>query len=212
LNRKAPVRTVPVASAVPAETGITGRQRWATNLAILAAALAMLGGFLLRQNIEDATRLFLDRQTGISARYPAGWLLERGSLGGPFVMRVQDPAAVPFKTSLSIAILPIGLDAAINDITQILTINRSGTLAAYQTLGINAVTLPDGTAGTQINYAYATGENNPALRSLPVIVRAVDVIVVRRGQATVITFLSDATSFESNRRFFDAFLRRLEIQ
>jgi hypothetical protein len=186
------------------------RQRLATYLAIVLTAVALAAGLLLRVNIENASFLFTDSRTGIRLRYPANWILERGSADGPFIMRVEDPAALPFKTSLSISALATGPDSTINDITTLIDITRAGQLASYKSLDISPTTL-GGRPATQLTYAYATTETNPSLRSLPVIVRGVDIIVLSRSQTFVLTFLSEATAYDSNQRYLDLFLRNLEF-
>src|SRR5579859_6641864 len=87
--------------------GLSFRQRWATFLTIGLTGFALVAGLLLRSSVEGATKLFADNATGIAARYPAGWLIERGAQGADFVFRAEDPTALGFKTILSVAIQPI---------------------------------------------------------------------------------------------------------
>lgn len=189
----------------------TPRQRIATYLALLTTLLALIGGVLLRNNVESAAWLFVDSKVGISARYPAGWLLERGDLDEAFVMKVQDPSALPFKTTLSITVVTNGPDATITDITDLLTVRRASQLSSYKTLTIEPTTFAGGVA-TRMTYAYATTDTNPALKSLPIIVEGIDVIFVVRGQTYIITFLSDTNVIDRNQRYFDLFLNRLELK
>ena len=43
-------------------------------------------------------------------------------------------------------------------------------------------------------------------------IRAVDVVVLHSSQAIIITFRSDAESFDRNRHYFDDFLKTLELE
>ncbi len=61
-----------------------------------------------------------------------------------------------------------------------------------------------------MNYAYVATETNPALQSVPIVVQAEDVIVLRGTQAFVITYRADAQSFAANLHYFDSFLRSVE--
>ncbi len=186
------------------------RQRWASILTILVALGGLLLGYLLRVSMIEATLRFENKQFGIAASYPDGWLLEENQ--GNIVFRVQDPAALPFKTSLQVALIPIGADARPTDILNRLNIERANRFPAYRSLERVPTTLPNGAQGVQMSYAYAAVETNPFLQSEPIAVRAVDVVVLRGAQAIVISFESDAQSFERNRRYFDAFLRSLQFQ
>jgi hypothetical protein len=190
---------------------INERQRIATWLAVLATLTALAAGAILRNNIEGASVGFIDSKAGITLRYPVNWLLSRGDLNTDYIMRVEDPASLPFKTTLQIALLATGPDATINDITELLNIRRAGQLSSYKTLEIVPTTFA-GRPATRMTYAYASTDPNPSLKSLPVIVRGTDIITASRGQTYVITFLSDTTTYDENVRYFDLFTRRLELQ
>jgi hypothetical protein len=186
------------------------RQRWASYLTIAVAIVGLAGSFILRGNILNATFRFENKQAGIAARYPAQWLLEEGT--GEFVLRAQDPAAIPFKTTLQVSLIPVGPGArSALDVLNPLNISRATSLPAYRTLRITPRTLPDGTQATEMNYAFAASEVNPALQTVPIVVRAVDVVVLRNNQAVIITYQADLASFEKNRHYFDAFLRTVEF-
>ena len=191
--------------------GITFRQRWATFLTIGLTGTALLGGLLLRSSVEGATQLFVDSATGIAARYPDGWLLERGAPDSDFVFRVEDPTALSFKTTLSVAIEPVGPNATVYDVAELLTLKQAQTLAAYHYLGLAPTQLPNGTAATQLNYVYASSAADPFLASIPVVVRADDVIVLSHGQAIIVSYQADAQSYDANQRYFTAFLRTLSF-
>ena len=199
---------IEIISSEPIELNF--RQRWASYLTIVVAVGALLGGVLLRSSIVDATVRFENKQAGIAARYPVNWLLDENR--EDFVLRVQDPAAIPFKTTLQISIVPIGQGArSALDVLNPLNISRATSLPSYRTLEIIPITLPNGSQATQMTYAYAASETNPILQSIPVVVRAVDVVVLRSSQAVIITYRADAGSFERNQHYFETFLRTLEF-
>ena len=185
------------------------RQRWATLLTIALTTFALIGGVILRASVIGATQAFVDSAAGIAARYPTGWLIERGATGADFVFRAEDPAALPFKTTLGVAILAIGPNATVNDVAQLLTVQRAQTLAAYRSLGIDAYTLPNGTPATRIQYAYAAVDPNPFLSAVPVVVRAEDIIILSQSQAIIASYMSEAQTFADNEPYFTAFLRGL---
>jgi hypothetical protein len=186
------------------------RQRWATYLTFAVAVGGLLVGFLMRSGVVNATERFENKEVGIVARYPARWLLQESQTN--VVFRVQDPAARPFKTTLEIAIQPIGPGTrSALDVLNPLNISRAVTLPAYSTLEIVPLTLPNGQPATQMTYAYTYVESNPALQTVPIVIQAIDVVVLHSSQAIIITFRSDLESFDRTRHYFDDFLRTLDL-
>ncbi|MCE7948440.1 MAG: hypothetical protein DYG88_13535 [Chloroflexi bacterium CFX4] len=183
------------------------RQRLASYLVIVAALVAVLYGFNYREGIVSATFPFINREAGITARYPARWLLEEG--GSRFVLRAQDPAALPFKTTIRLQLIPIGSGARPADILDLLDVDRASRLPAYRSLSRTPTTLPGGQRGQQMIYAYAFIDPNPFLQAEPITVRALDLVVLRAGQAVVITYEAKSDVFEKHQHYFDAFLRSL---
>ena len=195
-----------------APTNLSFRQRWANYLTIIVALVAVAGGFILHNNIQNATDRYDNTEVGIGLRYPSNWLLDEPLAGTTteYIVRIQDPIAVPFKTTLQISLLPVGPDAHLSDIPDLLNLARAQSFATYRPLSITPVALPNGAQGIQMNYAYVATETNPALLSVPIVVQAEDVIVLRGTQAFVITYRDDAQSFDGNQHYFDNFLRSLE--
>jgi hypothetical protein len=184
-------------------------QRWASYLTIIVTIVGLAGGFFLRTRTLEATDRFENKEAGIAVQYPTNWLLEEN--GSDFVLRARDQAAVPFKTTLQISLLTVGSGARLSDIPDLLNITRALTLSTYQPLGIQPITLPNGAQALQMDYAYVASETNPFLQSLPIVVQARDVIVLRSNQALIVTFRSDAQSFNQNQHYFDSFLKALEF-
>lgn len=186
------------------------RQRWSSYLTIILAVVALGLGYILRTRAIEATQRYENRNAGISTRYPVGWLLEEPQQPLEFVMRVQDPAAIPFKTTLQISIIPISNDTRLADMPSQLHITRATTLPNYRPLTTTPITLPNGQNGLQLTYAYVATESNLLLQSMPVVVRAVDVVTLRSNQALVVSYRADSQSFERYYHFFESFLRALD--
>jgi hypothetical protein len=194
------------------------RQRWGSYLAIIASLALIAAGFALRSRDLNATQRVESTADGIAARYPAGWLVEvNDTVGQPgaarvrdFVFRIQDPAALPFKTTLQVSLLPVGPDATIADIPDQINLTRANGFNSYRVLQIQTVRFGERPA-ISLEYAYVEQEANPFLQSLPVVVRGIDVITVRSSQAILITFRAESQSFERNRPYFDTFLRSLSF-
>ena len=200
-------------NSAPAELNL--RQRWSSYLTIMVALASLGAGWLLRNQNLNSTYRYENQTVGIIARYPANWLLEESlePTKADFVFRVQDAAALPFKTTLQVSLLIVGPGAYPADLPDLLNMTRASSFSAYRPLEIAQITLPDGSSGIQMHYAYVSSETNQFLQSVPVVVEALDVISVKKNsnQAVVITYRADSQSFEANRHYFDSFLKSLEF-
>lgn len=187
---------------------LTLRQRWNGYLAILIAVSGVIAAFLYRANVINATYPFINRQVGITARYPARWLLEERD--NRVVFRAEDPTARPFKTALQITLIPVGQGATAAGILDLLNMDRAARLPAYRSF-IPEETAVGGQRATQMFYAYAAVGTDPFAQDEPITVRAIDIVLLRPGQAVVISYEADAASFERNRHYFEAFLRSISF-
>jgi len=188
---------------------LTQRQRWSHYFALIFGAIAFLIGVNLRDSTLHATNLYTNNQAGITAEYPANWLID--SSPGNYVLRVRDPSQVGFKTTFQVAIGPVGAASAARNILDALSLNRAQTLAAYSILSRESFVLPDETEATSMTYTFVATETNPFLESLPVVVEGLDILTIKRGQAIVITFLSDSRTYEQSYTIFEQFLRNLKF-
>lgn len=186
---------------------LTFRQRWASYLVIVITVLGLGFGLVQRNNVINASQFFESSEFGIASRFPATWIRQEGRAN--VIFRAFDPAAIPFKTALQIEVIAVGVDANPEDVLNDLNINRAVQLSTYRQLTRNPTILPNGSTGTEMIYSYAAVEVNPFLQAEPITVRAIDVVVLRGSQAIVITFESDAVTFDEKRQFFDNFLRFL---
>jgi hypothetical protein len=186
------------------------RQRWASYLTIAMLMLSLLIGNLIRQRVVNATSFYQNATNGISARYPASWLLTEADLNENVVFRVEDSAAYPFKTLMQVSQRISGPDERATDVRDRLNISRASQFFAYRALDATAITLPDGSPALKMNYAFVQNESNPFLQSVPIVVRGTDVIVIQNRQVLIVSFRSEAETYDQNYHYFDAFLRSLQ--
>ena len=107
---------------------------------------------------------------------------------------------------------PVGTDTPPRYLFDALTLNRSQTLASYSVLasGLSFI-FPDETEANAMQYTFVASGDNPFLQSVPIVVRGIDVLAIRRGQAIIITFLSEADSYDENYAVFQRFMSSLEF-
>ncbi|MBK8026059.1 MAG: hypothetical protein IPK19_32905 [Chloroflexi bacterium] len=181
---------------------ITQRQRWGHYFVLIYAAVAILIGLNLRESSLNAVVQYSNSQAGIRAFYPQGWLLDTD---GDYVFRVRDMRVPSFKTTIQVTTEPMASTASARNVVDVLTLRRS-QLSAFQILSRETILLPNEREALAVYYAYAATADNAFLAQLPGIVAGVDIIVVQRGQAIIISFLSDADTFEENFPTFERFL------
>lgn len=184
------------------------RQRWGHYLTLIVGVIAFLLGLNMRAGALNATSLYNNVQAGIRVEYPQRWLVD---FDGDYVFRARDMSRVGYKTTLQIALRPVGAATTEQNILNSLNINRPAVLPAYVPFPAEPFTLPDDTPAVSMNYAFVDTEASPFLETIPVVVSGQDVVVIRGGQAIIITFLADAQTFDQEIDIFNRFLESLEF-
>ncbi len=188
---------------------LTFRQRWNNYLAIISALVCIVIAINLRDNTLYAVTAYTNSTAGISALYPRNWLIDTN---GNYVFRVQNSSRIGFKTTIQVAVQSVSTNTSTRNIVDALTLSRAQTLAAYRSLLTNnTFTLPDGTIATEVRYTYTAINADPFLETIPTVVRGVDILSIKRGQAVVITFLASAESYDEDYDTFSRFLDTLEF-
>ncbi len=188
---------------------LTQRQRWSHYFVFFYALLAIFIGFNLRSATLDATTPYVNNEVGIRAFYPTHWLIDTTS--SAYVFRVQDIAQPGFKTTIQVGVQSVTGNTSARNLLDTLTLNRANSLSGYNVLARTPYTLPNGQEATRMDYVYVSADSNPFLESIPTVVKGEDILAIRRGQAIIITFLSDAQTFDDNQPVFQRFLNDLQF-
>jgi hypothetical protein len=188
--------------------GLTLTQRWNSYLALAMAAAVLFVGITLRDDTLNATQTLENLEAGVRAQVPRGWLLDTQS--SEYVFRAEDPDALPFKTVLQVSVLPVGPDATPNLVLDILNMQRAPRYSTYREISRTDETLR-GEPAKRLTYAYTQDERNPFQATVPLVVQGVDVVVLRRGQAVIITYREERSAFEDHLYRFENLLRTVEI-
>ena len=188
---------------------LTQRQRWSHYFVFIYALIAIFIGFNLRSATLDATTPYINSQVGIRAFYPQHWLIDTS---GKYVFRVRDLSQAGFKTTIQVDVQPVTINTSARNLLDTLTLNRSQTFSAYRVRSQrDDYKLPNGQTATAMRYVYVVGDDNPFLQTIPSVVEGLDILTIRRGQAIIITFLSDSQTFDDNLPIFERFLDDLEF-
>lgn len=186
----------------------TYRQRWSHYFALLFGAVALFVGVNLRDSALSASKLYTNSQAGIRAEYPENWLIDED---GDYVFRVRDMAEVGYKTSIQVSARPVSSATTSRNLVDILTLSRAQTLASYVVFETRPYLLPNEDPATAVTYSYVASETDPFLQSIPVVVEGMDILTISRGQAIIITFVSDSRTYDQNLLHFQQFLANLEF-
>lgn len=191
---------------VPA--GLSFNQRWNSILAAGLAGVMLFFGLTMRNGALNAVQVFEDLESGVRAQVPAGWLIDNES--EEFVFRALDPGALPFKTQLEVAVMPVGPDMTPSVVLNLLKQQRSARVTAYREISRMPTVLREDPA-IRMEYAYVSFERNPFQQSEPIVVKAVDVVVLQRGQAVILTYREQSSAFEAHLYHFDQLIQTVEI-
>lgn len=188
---------------------ISARQRWGHNLVILFALLAFFIGVNLRDSALNATWMYTNTEAGIRAEYPQNWLID---IDGDYVFRVRDVSITGYPTTIQVSVQPVSADTPPRYVFDALTLSRSQTLASYNVLASNIdFVLPDDSLATIMNYTFAATESDPFLESVPIVIRGQDILTIKRGQAIIISFLTESGTYQQNYTIFERFINSLEF-
>ncbi len=191
--------------SAPPPGDLTRNDRFAELLVVALAVAALILGLSLRQQSANQTWRYENREAGVEASYPAGWLVDER---GDYVVRIRDPYARPFKTQYQIRIIPAGGQTSIRNVLDGLTLQRSTDLAAYRVFSVDEVPV-GGAMLTQMSFAFVDADPNPFIQRLPVVVRGMDVVIRDGDRAIVVTYMAAEDVFEENRAAFERFLASL---
>ena len=188
---------------------LTPGQFWAHNFVVIFACVMLFVGINLRDSTLNATKSYTNLEAGIRAEYPQNWLIDTE---GDYVFRVRDFSTIGYQTTIQVAVRPVGANTPPSYLFNALTLNRSQILASYKVLASSIpFTLPDETQAEAMEYTFVDSGNNPFLESVPIVVRGMDVLMIRRGQAIIVTFLSESNNYNENYAIFQRFFSSLEF-
>ena len=187
---------------------ITPRQRWSIALSYMMIIAGLLLGANQRDRSLYQSSIYNNISAGITASYPARWLLEESE---DTVFRVRDMSHRGFNTVIEVSSLPVGPDSAERNLFDQLSLQRSQVLIDYSVLGYDSYRLPDESEAISMSYSFVSRDASPFLEGVSSIVNGLDILTIRRGQALNISFRADSTIFQRELPIFESFITNLEF-
>jgi hypothetical protein len=189
-------------------TTVTRTQRLGHFLTLFLAAVGLFVGLNLRESLLYETVEYFDPAAGIRIHYPVGWLIDTNT--NDYLFQAEDTSRIGYRTTIQIATVPISSDMTARNIFEDLSIERSLRLSNYKRLQTQYdFALPGGEPASLMEYRFVNDETNPFQQSFPSVVYGRDVLIVRRGQGILVTFLADFETYRADLAVFDRFLSAL---
>jgi hypothetical protein len=194
-----------VPDAGTALSRLSRNDRFSAILVVIVAVTAISLGLVIRQRNTSQVWQYVSREAGIEALYPAGWLADEE---GSYLVRLRDPKARPFKTQITITILPASSTSSVRNVLDSLTIQRSVDLPAYRVLNITERTT-GGLNFTEMDFAFVNADPNPFAQILPVVVLGTDLVIIDGDRAIVATCMDEQSTYPENLSTFQRFFASL---
>lgn len=192
---------------VAPEAETTRTQRFSHYFALAYCVIAFLVGVNLRDSTLYATTPYRDTEVGITAYYPTNWLF---STREQSVLTVEDSRRLGFKTLIQIRILPFAEGMTVRNVIDTLGIERQIARPFYKVLSVGQRAIRATETATTLDYTYVSMTDDPFLQTVPTVVQGEDVIIIRRNQAILITFITDSDTYAQDYPVFERFLASLE--
>ncbi|MCU0476425.1 MAG: hypothetical protein MUC99_10000 [Anaerolineae bacterium] len=185
----------------------TRTQRFSHYFAIAYCVIAFFIGANLRDSTLFAATVYQDTEVGITAYYPTNWLF---STRDGSVLTVEDTRRLAFKTTIQIRIVPFSPGMSVRNIIDTLSIERQISRPFYKVLSIGQRPIRATETATTLDYTYVATVDDPFLQIVPSVVQGEDVIIIRRNQAILISFMTDADTYTQDYPVFERFISSLE--
>jgi hypothetical protein len=199
-------------------------------LIISLVILALIAGWALKLSIQGQTATFASE--ALSARYPVDWILGKDD-DTLFTVKAPDSPST-FNTTFSARVEPLeveekeyvfkveGADASVKPLGEVtsldavanrLVMRRNKELKEYNALSTRKTTLM-GHLALAIEYAYVDSPRAgwATAPSLPVVVQAVDTIVVKDDQVYIFAYAADANVFAKEKDTLAAILESVSLK
>lgn len=189
---------------------------WETSLrydamVIGLVVLALGASLTLKSLVLGQRAIFTDPDAHLSLQYPASWApyTEKGTLLSIRDLRSQSR----FKAIFSVAVTDLESEAVrpVQEMVVPSTVERGQELMGYRVLDI-AETQIDGLEAAEITYTYVDhGVDSHLQSALPVVVKAVDVLVIHQDRLYVFSFAAPAATFDQQSSTLDAILNSVDF-
>ncbi|MBK9093429.1 MAG: hypothetical protein IPM84_11780 [Anaerolineae bacterium] len=191
-----------MAGPTPAEFA---RNDWA--LAI-TALIALLVGLVLRVVITTQTSTYTIPGAA-NIVYPTNWVADTTT--GENLFSVSNPrSGSTFPSHMALVSAPLAADNTLSDAAIQWTLDLSSSREHFRNLSSQTMSAA-GTDGVKISYAYVADVGGSSRSQLPVVVQAIDTLMLVNGQLYVLRYEADATVYNDDLATYERALAALKF-
>jgi hypothetical protein len=183
---------------------------WDELLVVVVVVVALLLGWAFKGWVQGQTVSFTSDDGVVSLSYPDRWLeqIDKEALVTASDVRAEG-AFKPFF-SLRVREMDPGRPLTENDLLVALSLDRAEGLTAYRVLSVGQGTV-GGMEASSVEYAYVAEPAGGIQASVPVVVEAIDWVVIRESKAYILTFAAMADRFAEEEGAFNSILRSVDF-
>jgi len=180
-------------------------------LVVVLLIVALIVGWAVKGWVQGQSISFSSDDGALSLRYPADWLEQVNKDALLTVSDIQGEGT--FKPMFSVATTEMNPDFPLtpNDLVVTMSLQKAEDLAAYRILDTDSG-MVDGMEASKVLYAYVAEPAGGLQQSIPVVVEAVDWLVIHQGKAYVLTFAATADSFAQEEGAFNSILASVDLR
>ena len=160
--------------------------------------LALLFGADLQNMVENQTHTF--DHAGVSARLPAGWLVQEGLASEQTVFTAGDPFTANLTYTASL--VPTSADIKPSDLAFTFNLQRGQNVSLFRTIDQSQEKV-NGKNALRVHYAYVDPKGET---TLPVVVEGVEYIFLSQPKALIVAMEAETSQFNSALPAFMKFL------
>jgi len=182
------------------------RDRYVSWLVIGVLVVALVLGWVVKLAAEGRVVSFRDEGTGVSGHYPAGWL--KRSVLPPYILQVEDSAALPVKSTLTLQRRPLQGD--LRRMNAVLAAERAlnlGECNAYRVVSSEEPASFYGRTGMHVAFAYV----DPTVAGRPVVMMGEDYIFLEGDWVYIATLTAAEGNMEQARMVLQRFVAALQV-
>jgi len=183
---------------------------WDELLVVALVIVALLLGWAFKGWVQGQMVTFTSDDGAVSLSYPDRWLeqVDKETLVTASDVRAEGL----FKPTFSLRTREMDPDFPLteNELLATLALNRAEELTAYRVLSVDQGTV-GGLAASEVTYAYVAEPAGGSQSNMPVVVQAIDWVVIHGGRVYILTFAAGADRFAEGEGAFNSILASVDL-